>query len=213
MNPRLLLLLPTAGYRNHDFVAAADRLGIEIVAAADHCHRLAPAWGLPPVMALHFDQPDDAADTVLRETGGVFDAVLAVDDAGLALAALLNQRLGLQGNATEAVDRVRDKLAFRQLLRAQGLPCPDFQHLPSGADARSLLPALALSRGRQGAAAGRQPRRDPRRRRSRRCCAPCSACAPSRPAPTAMPTRSVSSSSASSLAASSRSRAASAAAN
>ena len=142
MPPRVLLLLPAAGYRNHDFVVAARKLGIEIVAAADHCHRLAPAWGLPPVMALHFDQPAAAADTVLRETGGVFDAVLAVDDAGLALAALLNQRLGLKGNAAEAVERVRDKLAFRQLLQAQGLPCPDFQHLPSDADARSLLPAL-----------------------------------------------------------------------
>lgn len=142
MTPRVLLLLPTAGYRNHDFLAAARSLGIEIVAAADHCHRLAPAWGLPPVMALHFDQPAAAAETVLRETGGVFDAVLAVDDAGLALAALLSQRLGLPGNGAEAVERVRDKLAFRQRLQAQGLPCPAFHHLPSGADARSLLPAL-----------------------------------------------------------------------
>lgn len=142
MTPRVLLLLPTAGYRNHDFLAAAGKLGIEIVTAADHCHRLAPAWGLPPVMALHFDQPEAAADIVLRETGGNFDAVLAVDDAGLALAAQLNHRLGLKGNATAAVDHVRDKLAFRQLLQAHGLPCPEFRRLPSGADARSLLPAL-----------------------------------------------------------------------
>ena len=144
MTQRVLLLLPTTGYRNGDFLAAARKLGIEIVAAADYCHRLAPAWGLPPVMALHFDQPAGAADTVLRETGGAFDAVLAVDDSGLALAALLNQRLGLPGNSAEAVDRVRDKLAFRQLLQAQGLPCPAFHHLPSGADPRSLLPALGF---------------------------------------------------------------------
>jgi biotin carboxylase len=142
MNKRVLLLLPTAGYRNSDFITAADKLGIQIAAAADYCHRLAPAWGLPPIMALHFDQPAQAADTVLRETGGAFDAVLAVDDSGVELAALLNQRLGLPGNAADAVGQVRDKLAFRRLLQAAGLPHPAFHHLPSGADPRSLLPAL-----------------------------------------------------------------------
>ena len=39
---RVLLLLPTTGYRNDDFLAAAKKLGVEIVAAADYCHRLAP---------------------------------------------------------------------------------------------------------------------------------------------------------------------------
>ena len=72
---RVLLLLPTTGYRNDDFLAAAKNLGVEIVAAANYCHRLAPSWGLPPIMALHFDQPEQAADTVLRQIGGVFETV------------------------------------------------------------------------------------------------------------------------------------------
>jgi len=33
---RVLLLLPTTGYRNADFLAAAKKLGVEIVAAADY---------------------------------------------------------------------------------------------------------------------------------------------------------------------------------
>ena len=92
---RVLLLLPTTGYRNDDFLAAAKKLGVEIVAVADYCHQLAPSWGLPPIMALHFDQPEQAADTVLREIDGSPDAVLAVDDSGVELAALLAERLGL----------------------------------------------------------------------------------------------------------------------
>ena len=32
---RVLLLLPASGYRNDDFLAAARKLGVEIVAAAD----------------------------------------------------------------------------------------------------------------------------------------------------------------------------------
>ena len=84
---RVLLLLPTTGYRNNDFVAAARELGVEIVAAANYCHRLAPSWGLPPIMALHFDQPEQAVEIVLRSLERGVDAVLAVDDSGVELAA------------------------------------------------------------------------------------------------------------------------------
>jgi biotin carboxylase len=122
---RVLLLLPTTGYRNADFLAAAKKLGVEIVAAANYCHQLAPSWGLAPIMALHFDRPEQAADTVLREIGGNLDAVLAVDDSGVELAALLSERLGLPGNPAHAVRRVRDKLAFRRLLREREFLCPE----------------------------------------------------------------------------------------
>jgi biotin carboxylase len=139
---RVLLLLPTTGYRNQDFLAAAKKLGVEIVAAANYCHQLAPSWGLAPIMALHFDRPQQAADTVLREIDGRPDAVLAVDDSGVELAALLAERFGLPGNSAHAVRRVRDKLEFRRLLEERGFPCPGFHHLPSGADPRKLLPEL-----------------------------------------------------------------------
>jgi biotin carboxylase len=65
-----------------------------------------------------------------------------VDDPGLELAALLNQRLGLSANRPEAVRRLRDKLAFRQMQKEHGLPCPDFRHLPSDADPAQLLSRL-----------------------------------------------------------------------
>ncbi|MEJ2173969.1 MAG: ATP-grasp domain-containing protein [bacterium] len=139
---RVLLLLPTTGYRNRDFLAAARTLGVEIVAAANYCHQLAPTWGLAPIMALHFDHPEQAADTVAREIGHPPDAVLAVDDSGLELAALLCARFGLRGNSMQAVRRLRDKLSFRALLQEHGLPCPAFHHLASEADPRTLLAQL-----------------------------------------------------------------------
>ena len=141
---RVLLLLPTTGYRNNDFLAAAKKLGVEIVAAADYCHQLAPSWGLAPIMALHFDRPEQAADTVVRELDASVDAVLAVDDSGVELAALLAERLGLPGNPAHAVRRVRDKLAFRRLLREREFLCPEFHHLPSGEDPRKLVPELTF---------------------------------------------------------------------
>ena len=140
---RVLLLLPTTGYRNQDFLGVAQSLGIEIVAAANYCHQLAPTWGLAPIMAVHFDRPEQAADTVVRGIERAPDAVLAVDDAGLELAALLCARFGLAGNPASAVRTLRDKLAFRALLRDHRLPCPAFHHLPSDADAEALGSRLA----------------------------------------------------------------------
>lgn len=139
---RVLLLLPTASYRNADFLAAARKLGVEVIAAANYCHRLAPSWGFAPIRALRFDRPQQAAATALRELGPAPDAVLAVDDSGVELAALLSERLGLPGNSLQAVSQLRDKLAFRRLLRRLGSLCPRFHHLPNEADPRELLPQL-----------------------------------------------------------------------
>ena len=131
---RVLLLLPTTSYRNEAFVAAGKKLGVEMITAADYCHRLAPGWGLDPIMAVHFDRPGEAIEVVLRSLKHKPDAVLAVDDPGLELAALLSERLGLVANSTEAVRRVSDKLSFRLMKREGVLPCHDFRHLPSDDD-------------------------------------------------------------------------------
>jgi biotin carboxylase len=139
---RVLLLLPTTSYRNDAFIAAGRKLGVEVITVADYCHRLAPGWGLDPIMAVHFDQPGEAIEVVLRTLKHKPDAVLAVDDLGLDLAALLNERLGLVANSPEAVRRVRDKLSFRQMQKEGGLPCPDFRHLRSDADPAELLSRL-----------------------------------------------------------------------
>lgn len=127
--PRLLLLLPAAGYANQDFIAAAARLDIELVTCADYCPRLAPGWGLPPLMSVPFDRPGVAVRRVLAGLKQTVDAVLAVDDHGTALAARLRVALKLPGNSPEAVATLTDKLRFRQLQQAIGLPCPAFAEI------------------------------------------------------------------------------------
>jgi biotin carboxylase len=130
--PRLLLLLPAAGYANQDFIAAAARMNIELVACADYCHRLAPGWGLSPLMSVPFDQPGAALPQVLAALSQPVAAVLAVDDHGQALAAQLREALGLPGNSSGAVARLTDKLRFRQLQQAIGLPHPAFAEIKDG---------------------------------------------------------------------------------
>jgi len=39
--PAVVLILPKTGYRNEDFLAAAKKLGAEVIQASDVCHRLA----------------------------------------------------------------------------------------------------------------------------------------------------------------------------
>jgi biotin carboxylase len=147
---RVLLLLPAASYRNDAFRAAAQGLGVEIVPAADYCHRLAPQWGLHPLMALPFDQPRRALALALRELGTRPDAVLAVDDHGVELAALIARRLGLPGNPVGSVRVLRDKLAFRSLLKRHRMHCPWFRRLRPDADPTTLrsvqFPAVVKAR-------------------------------------------------------------------
>ena len=150
MKQQVLLLLPAASYRNDAFRAAAQRLGVEIVPAADYCHRLAPQWGLHPLMALPFDRPRRAAALALCNLSTRPNAVLAVDDHGVELAALLSRRLGQPGNPVGSVRLLRDKLAFRSLLKRHRMNCPWFRHLRSDAGPATLrtvrFPAVVKAR-------------------------------------------------------------------
>lgn len=137
----ILLLLPVASYRNDDFLAAADKLGVQVIPVADYCPQFAPGWGMDVLSAVHFDQPLQATQTILEHLPAEPDAVLAVDDHGLEVAALLREKLGLPGNSVAAVGLTRDKLAFRHLLEVHGFLCPDFRHFPHDTDPAALAPA------------------------------------------------------------------------
>ena len=139
---RVLLLLPTTSYRNHDFLDAAKNLEVEIITAANYCHQLAPLWGMSPIQAVHFDQPEVAVKQVLAALGRQPDAVLAVDDSGLELAALLCEQLRLPGNLPVAVRVTRDKLVFRRLLQSGGFNCPDFDHFGNDSQTPALQAPL-----------------------------------------------------------------------
>ena len=134
----VLLLLPVASYRNEDFLAAAQALDVEVITAADYCPQLAPSWGMDALSAVHFDQPLLAAQTILGHLPSKPDAVLAVDDHGLELAALLREKLDLPGNSLRSIECTRDKLAFRYLLQQHNFCCPEFQPLANAIDAAAL---------------------------------------------------------------------------
>src|SRR5258708_30183707 len=67
--PAVVLLLPKTGYRNDDFLAAARRLGVEVIHASDVCHQLAEQWEDMPV-ALRSREAAAAADELVHQALG-----------------------------------------------------------------------------------------------------------------------------------------------
>ena len=147
--PRALLILPTAGYRTEDFLAAASALDVEVVVATDRRQTIGDA------IRIDLRRPERAADAIVelaRERP--LDAVVAADDGGVVAAAIAATRLGLPSNPPEAASRARDKLALRRALAAAGVSQPRFAELPPGGDVAAvgfpavLKPArLAMGRG------------------------------------------------------------------
>ena len=152
---RLLLLLPAAGYANQDFQQAANKLGIDVITCADFCHRLAPGWGLAPLMSVAFDHPAESVPRILAmlppplgDGASVLpksiDAILASDDHGIEIAAHLREAMGLSGNSVAAVMRLRDKLHFREMQRTHGLLHPPFAAIAHDDDGEAAAAQLGF---------------------------------------------------------------------
>jgi len=124
---RLLLLLPTRTYRTEAFIAAATRLGVELVCASERPSTLEE---LSPnsLVTLDFADPYGSAETIVRfARSRPIDAVVGVDDLTTVTAAAISQRLGLKANALPAVTTARDKHAMRRCLAEAGVSVPRFQ--------------------------------------------------------------------------------------
>ena len=128
--PRVLLLIPADSYRTRDFLRAAHHLGVEAVVGSDKEPAYNPA-GCKALLALPFDDPATATARIVEfNRTHRLDAVIAVDDAGTQLAARASAALALRGSPEEAVVAASNKLVFREILAAAGLPGPAFHALP-----------------------------------------------------------------------------------
>ena len=130
--PRVLLLLPTETYRAKDFLAAAERLGVDVVVGCERRQAMADAMGDGAVVVA-LGKVDAAVEIIaaLHDRRSL-DAVLAVDDQGLVVAAAASARLGLTHNPIEAVAATRDKAALRARLGAGAVAQPDYRVVAPG---------------------------------------------------------------------------------
>lgn len=140
--PRILILYGPTSYRGGAFLAAAARLGLDIVQGIDLPDPLAGHWGVP--VSLDFDDEPAALDRIAalhRERP--FAAVLAVDDRATMLAARAAGRLGLPHNDPASALAARDKWVMRERFAAAGVPVPWFRRFPLETDPDAVAAAVA----------------------------------------------------------------------
>jgi biotin carboxylase len=136
--PRVLLLVPARTYRAADFLAAAGRLGLDLVVGSDGALPL----GGRPVVPVNPRDPERSADRIMASTGPV-DAVVAADTPMLVLAAVTARRMGLPHNPVDAVIAATDKAVQRRRWAVAGVAQPAFRVVPAAAGQDGLRQAAA----------------------------------------------------------------------
>ena len=139
--PRVLLLIPSSTYRAPDFMAAAQRLGVEVVVGTDRdLPQLAPGRALQ----LDLASPEAGAQRVVEfAREHQIDSVVAVDDGGTLVASLASERLGLPHNSFSGVEATRNKHLLRQRLARAELLSPQYRLLSVDDDPQTAAEQLA----------------------------------------------------------------------
>lgn len=125
--PKAVVILPTSTYRAHDFVKAAESLGIDLVVASEQ----PPPFDMGDrYIRIDCTDPAAAAEVIaaLGETVPI-DGVIAADDQGVLVAAHASEVLGLRGNPPDAASATRDKLEMRTRLAASEIDQPRYAAL------------------------------------------------------------------------------------
>ena len=121
---RVLLLLPSATYRAADFTAAAAAIGAEVVIGCERPQVWAKSMD-DRALVVPFADPPAATEAIVElDARTRLDAVVAVDDQGVLVAALASARLGLVHNPPGTVAATRDKIEMRMRLEAASVPQP-----------------------------------------------------------------------------------------
>ena len=144
--PFLLLLASKLGYQTRSFAEAARRLGAEVILGSDRCHQLEDPWA-DGAIPLHFEEAPEAAERLAqalrgRAGGRNSGAILALGDRQTVTAAFAARLLGWAYNSPEAVENCRSKLRQREVLRAAGLPVPEFFSFALAEPLDSILPRV-----------------------------------------------------------------------
>ena len=149
---RLLLLTGTTSYRVEDFLAAARRLGVDVLVASNRCKSLAALWReaeetrpeLPPV-AVDFHKPEVAAERVIEAARSApVMGIVPVGEAEVVVAALVGRALGLPTVTPEAALAARNKRVMRETLAAHDVPQPRFVVVPIDARAEDIAGQVPL---------------------------------------------------------------------
>lgn len=140
--PRVILLMGPATYRAGAFLAAAERLGLDVAQGIDVPAPLAGEWQV--TLGLDFNEPDHAAQQVVDFAAAhPAVAIIAVDDGATLVAATAAARAGLPHNDPGSALAARDKLVMRERLAVGGVPVPAFHPYPLTSDPAAVASRIA----------------------------------------------------------------------
>ena len=135
---RVLLLLPTNTYRTHDFMAAAGKLGVEVVVVSEQPSTMESR--MPgSLLTVDFLDPDGAAEkarSFFRDYP--FQAVVSVDEDTSVVAAAISQAVGLAHNPPPAAIATRLKHVMRERLSGADVLVPAHQLFSAKDDGKDL---------------------------------------------------------------------------
>ena len=150
---RLLLLIPSTTYRATDFIAAAMRLGVKLLVGSERRQVLEKLTG--GTVTLNFRDVEKSVRQILKlAKAQPLDAIVAVDDVAVVLAARAAEALKLPHNKPDSVATTRNKHQFRQRMAEAGLPAPKYrlmrvegcpQTIASAVDYPCVLKPVTLS--------------------------------------------------------------------
>lgn len=124
MSRRVLLVLPTSTYRASAFLAAARRLGLEVVVASEEPSTLR-SLHTGGELLIDLSHPELAPDRLVElQEAEEIAAVVAADESGVLVAAHLAWALQLPGNPPAAAAATRDKARLRDRLRLAEIAQP-----------------------------------------------------------------------------------------
>lgn len=122
----ILLLVPTETYRAEAFITGAAALGVSLTIASERRQAMAASMGRRTLVVsmqnpeVGLKQIEQAADNMQ------FDAIISVDDGGLATAALASKKLGLKYISTNSAQMSNNKIAMRKRLEQTEISKPWF---------------------------------------------------------------------------------------
>nr|MDQ2723959.1 phosphoribosylglycinamide synthetase [Actinomycetota bacterium] len=139
---RVLLLVPTGTYRAADFLVAASRLGVEVVVGSERRQAMAASMGDRAVV-VSLDGVDAGVSAIeALHSRRPLNAILAIDDQGLVVAAAASERLGMTHNPPDSVAATRNKSTMRARLAAWCVPQPDHQIVGAGTSVAAAAAAI-----------------------------------------------------------------------
>ena len=114
---------------------AAGKLGVEVVVGSEQRQAMATSMGDRALVVPLGDPEAAVAAIVGLHSRSPLDAIVAVDDQGVLVAAMASESLGLPHNPPRSVAATRDKAAMRARFADAGLRQPGWRTVGPGQDA------------------------------------------------------------------------------